>query len=229
MVANRTVTIRPVSPAGLPAVTFGLLNDATYQNAIGGTGGVQIVDIPRQPAVTQWYDRSPYELDLSLRIDSSIVGQPNTSVELSCMTVESWQDRAAGTNQIPVLSLTGPVPGVQRQWFVYTLAFGKAIRDAQAGFRTQQDVDITLYEYVPPSTVVLNEPTPAAAAAQALSAVAATTSYSLYTVVAGDTLSTIAAKLLGNYTQWTVLATLNSIRDPNSLTPGQLLLVPQQT
>lgn len=53
-----------------------------------------------------------------------------------------------------------------------------------------------------------------------------TASGTTYTVKDGDTLSSIAARVLGNVALWQKLATLNSIRDPRSLTPGQVLLLP---
>lgn len=222
---SAVVKITPVFPKG-PTVTFGLLGDSTYQNAVGGTGGIQIVDIPRQAAVTQWYDRPPYQLDLPLRLDSALTATEGTSCELACAAVESWQDRAPGSDQIPVLQVKGPVPGLQRLWFVYTMSMGKAIRNAQSGYRSQQDINLSLYEYLPPAANILKSPSPAAAAAQALSATYTIQGYSLYVVRAGDKLSTIAAKLLGNYAKWTELASLNNIRDPANLVPGSTLLIP---
>lgn len=48
-----------------------------------------------------------------------------------------------------------------------------------------------------------------------------------YIVKPGDTLSSIAARQLGTVALWTKIATLNGgIRDPRSITPGQLLKLP---
>lgn len=229
MVANKTVTLTPVSPPG-PGLTFALWGDATYKNAGASTGvsGFQVLDRPRQTAAIFWYDRPLWELDLPLTLDSTVLyGAPGQSIELQCITLESWQNRVSGTVQPPVLSITGPVPGVQRQWVVYTLTFQAAIRDPVGGFRTQQQAKVTLYEYQSPLASQITTPTPAQAAQQALTASVASQSYVIYQVRAGDTLSSIAAQFLGTYTKWTTLASLNNIRTPNNLTPGQIIQIPQ--
>ena len=46
------------------------------------------------------------------------------------------------------------------------------------------------------------------------------------TVKRGDTLGSIAARLLGSASKWKTLADLNKIRDPNKLKVGQVLKVP---
>lgn len=47
-----------------------------------------------------------------------------------------------------------------------------------------------------------------------------------YTVKAGDTLSAIAARELGDSSRWTDIADLNGIRDPRKLRVGQVLKLP---
>lgn len=49
---------------------------------------------------------------------------------------------------------------------------------------------------------------------------------STYVVKDGDSLASIAARVLGNVTLWQTLATLNNIRDPRSVVPGQPILLP---
>lgn len=49
-----------------------------------------------------------------------------------------------------------------------------------------------------------------------------------YTVKAGDTLLSIAARELGSATRYTELAALNDIRDPRRLRPGQVLRLPER-
>jgi nucleoid-associated protein YgaU len=116
---------------------------------------------------------------------------------------------------------------VQRQWVVYSVTFNEALRDPVAGFRVQQKLQIILYEYNSPLATQVGNPTPAQAAQTALNAAEASQSYSLYTVVQGDNLPLIAANTLGYYTLWTEIATLNDIRDPNNVTPGQIIKIPQ--
>lgn len=47
-----------------------------------------------------------------------------------------------------------------------------------------------------------------------------------YTVKKGDTLSGIAAKLLGDASKWTLIAQANGIKDPSKLQVGQVLKIP---
>lgn len=47
-----------------------------------------------------------------------------------------------------------------------------------------------------------------------------------YTVQRGDTLSAIAQRYLGDPNRWREIAQANGLRDPNSLRPGQQLIVP---
>ena len=237
------VTLTPIIGAGQPygpttgnavgstsGITFALMGDATYAPATGGQGGWQVVDRPREVAGMQWFDRSPMQLTLPLLMDSAIINGPageGSPIEFTCQLLDSWQDKVPGTNMPPVFTLTGPVAGIQRQWCIFTVSFGKAIRNYPGGFRTQQFVDLTLYEYNSVLQQTLNSPSPAAQAAflQAQQNNGAN-GYFIYQVVQGDTLETIAARLLGNYSAWLAIAQLNNIRDPSNLIPGQQLLMP---
>ena len=222
------VTITPYSSGG-ESIVFALCGDSTYGPATGGTGGWQIVDRPKMVGATQWYDRSPMELDMSLLISGEVIySNPNASVEHQCRVVDGWQEKIVGQQQPPVLTITGPVPGTQHQWCIYQLTFKEALRDPTAGFRIQQTIDMKLYEYNSPLQATLNAPTPTAAFFQNILAQSGeSASYLTYTVVAGDTLASIAAVWLNNYMRWTDIANLNNIRDPNSISPGQVILLPQ--
>lgn len=141
-------------------------------------------------------------------------------------------------------------------WVLSKLAFTGgdtgSIRDPNTGQRTQQWISLELTEYSPPS-VLISGLSPAQIAAQQSSSITLTTpggtpgtgnagsgnappagqgtstppaSGSTYTVVAGDTLSGIAARVLGDASLWVALASLNGIRDPNSIAPGQILKLP---
>ena len=49
---------------------------------------------------------------------------------------------------------------------------------------------------------------------------------SVYIVKDGDILDSIAARVLGDTTKWRKLAIINAIRDPRSVTPGQIIRLP---
>ena len=223
------VNVIQVNPLG-PSITFGLQGDSTYEPAgSSASGGWQIVDRPRQVASLQWYDRSPWQLVGDAVIDSETIygaGQTGNSVEAYCTLLESWSDKIPGTQLPPILSIAGPVPGIQRQWILYKASFGKAIRDPQAGFRVQQNVNLTFYEYNAPITTIGGLPTPAQAAQAALNAAQSSQSYTLYTASQGDTLVSIAAAQLGNWQDWLLLSALNNINDPSGIYAGQLIKIP---
>jgi LysM repeat protein len=56
-------------------------------------------------------------------------------------------------------------------------------------------------------------------------------SQTTYTVQSGDTLSTIARKLLGSATDYMLIFNANrdQLSDPNKIQPGQVLKIPQHT
>ena len=227
-IGQTTAPVTGNAPGSTSGITFSLIGDAVYSPATGGQGGWQTVDRPREVAGLQWYDRSPMELVLPLLMDSEIInGSPGSPIEYTCQLLDGWQDKIPGTNMPPVFSISGPVPGIQHQWAIFTLSFKEAIRDVQAGFRTQQKVDLTLYEYNSVLQSTLNTPGPAAQAAY-LNAQQnnGALGYFIYQVVTGDTLDSIAARLLNNYAAWPSIASLNNIRDPQNLVPGQQLLIP---
>ena len=222
------VNLETVIPPGYN-IPLSLLGDAKFEPAgSGSSGGWQIVDRPRLVASLQWYDRSPWSLVMDVAIASkTIYGNETSSVEFYCDVLKGWSDKVYGTEQPPIFSVSGPVPGIDLQYAIYKTSFGKAIRDQSAGFRIYQEVNLTLYEYNAPLVAIGGLPSPAQAAQAALNASNASQSYTLYTARSGDTLVTIAARFLNNWTKWTELASLNGIRDPNSLVPGQIIKIPQ--
>jgi hypothetical protein len=260
-----------------------LIDHSTYNTL--GQGGWQIVDRPKMPAATQWFDRSPYQLSFTGILDKSIsnrsIDLTNTSigaglneidnfnqtpddslfnyrnislessdatlsVENYCRALEHWMDKVDGKYEPPILQISGPIPGTQRLWALYSVEFAEAIRDFNAGFRIQQSVKITLYEYNPPlssaTTNILSIPSAAwlnkiGTAGGILDSNGNTyQQYILYTVKAGDTLRSIATKFgvkdtkNGNgkidYGPQKILR-LNNLRDPSAIFVGQVLNIPR--
>lgn len=157
------------------------------------------------------------------------------SVEDYCASLEYWMEKVNGTFEPPILRVSGPVPGTQRVWALYGVEFNDAIRDFQGGFRIQQKVKITLYEYVPPlqnlfasySQKFLNN-------ISQLAGVLAPSNdnlnggaqqYIMYTVQSGDTVYSIANKFgLSNSAS---IALINNIRDVSTIYVGQILNIPR--
>jgi len=220
------VRIQAEVPPG-PSIFFGLRGDSELSRGSSGVGGWQIVDRPRRKASTEWTDYAPWQLTLPLILEGY-----DTSVEAQIAVVESWDVPPSGGLQPPVLGIAGPIPHHDLQWVLYSADWKDSLKDPATGERTQQTVDVVLWEYSPASTTVM---TPAQAAQQATLASSGSTGSTVtasgqtYTVRSGDTLWAIAVRLLGNANAWTSIATLNSIRDPRSLQVGQVLQVPART
>jgi len=235
----RVVTISPVntSNSGNP-ITFGLVDDATY-NQVTGSGGWQVVDRPKITSATQWFDRSLWQLSMSLILSSDITNNKSTyvnptsttkiSVENECYEIENWINPVSGSYEPPVFTISGPVPGVQHYWIIYSVEFGAAIRDPLSGYRYQQEVKLVLYEYSPPYTSKVNSVVPSGFVSNFQynvndQPVAVTT----YIVAPGDTGAKIASKFgfTTGSTTYQKFLTVNGIRDPQNLVPGQSLVIP---
>lgn len=75
--------------------------------------------------------------------------------------------------------------------------------------------------------LAINDPTYANQGTAAAQAAADAMNYSTYTVVPGDSLSSIAGKVLGDPSRWNEIFNINpSLSDPNSITVGMILNVP---
>jgi len=222
---SRHVVITPVQPKG-HAVRFYLCGDAELTRT--GAAGWQINDRPRAGATTEWVDHGPFNLSIPLMLDG-ISEQPfdsPVSVEPDIARVKSWETRASGAMQPPVVKVTGPVDHGNHKWVVSSVDWMAALRHPTNGHRWQQELTLVLLQYVPP-TVTLAKTSPAKAAQERqASGGSSTGSVRRYTVKSGDTLPSIAAKLLGSASDWPKIAQLNGIRDSRSLKAGQVLKIP---
>ena len=248
--AARIVTITPTNAGkGIDhryqAIQLGLAGDSTY--GIVGQGGWQIVDRPKQVAATQWYDRSPFQLTFDGIFDHSVTSPlvypdatnftvenlpPLPSVEPYCASLEYWLNRVPKKNRYepPVLKVSGPVPGTQRLWVLYSFEFGAALRD-DGGNRTTQEVKIILYEYNSPLANQATHPSPAKAhttnsSTSAADALTTAGSDTTYIVTSGDTLLKISHAYYGGRNVVSNIMAQNGIRDPNSIVVGQVISLP---
>jgi hypothetical protein len=227
-------------------INFGLQGDAAYGPS--GSSGWQIVDRPKSVAATQWFDRSPYQLTMSGILDSgpnvtNAIGRNaennpgSDSIEGLCMRFESWLDKVTGTNEPPVLSISGPIPGIQRLWVISSLTFDAAIRDRSAGYRVQQSFALGLYEYIPPLNNKLNAYAASPAASfSTLSAIndsMGAQQYYLHAVTASEAvggLALLSANSYGATTSYvTAIKSLNNIRDDSSLQAGMIIKMPRSS
>jgi hypothetical protein len=188
-------------------------------------GGWSEVPHPRGLTTVEWQGRPPrraaFPLLLAARTRRALI-DPGGSVERDVALLTSWGQPTGSLAEPPVLRLDfGPaetglyvlqalVPTVERR------------RPSDlARFLVEFDVELVEWRE---ATILL---TPAKQAAAARPAAApAKPSGRTYTVRRGDTLSAIAARLLGKASRWPEIAKLNGVRDPRRLQIGQVLRIP---
>jgi hypothetical protein len=242
-------------------ILLNLIGNATYNQS--GSGGWQVVDRPKMVAATQWYDRSPFQLQFEAVLDNgnSNVGSThvvssstqvydqyndtktfqidqvflnstaNSSVEDSCIALESWMDKVTGMLTPPILKLEGPIPGTQRYWVLYNLEFTEAVRDRDTGDRIQQNCKITLYEFQPPYANQNEYFSYSPTQQWTLTNIATNSSttynsqYVVYQVKKGDTINSISIHFYGDASYAAKILSINNIRDPKSIKAGQRLKV----
>jgi LysM repeat protein len=213
-------SLRAVVPKGL---TLPFQFDPEQLLESGGVGGW--IRDPRPPQIdgVEYPGGPPFEIPLQLRWD----GYPDVSVERPIAILKAWATAAPGA-QPPVLQLLYGGWDTYR-WIINDLTFNSEKRRSDSA-RVQVDVTVTLLEHIgvgdvpggPGDSVrrnafapdVLPSGTPAAVTQRS------------YTVRKGDTLSAIAARLLGKASRWRDIASLNGIRDPSHLQVGQKLKIP---
>jgi LysM domain len=142
--------------------------------------------------------------------------------------LESLAIPPGGTTEPPLLRLEGPgVYGrsVDDRWQIQSVepkADTLISRDSD-GRTAQVEYSVVLTKWYSSEVVTFESP---AAKAIAEAGGAPAGQPRTYTVVKGDVLSRIAQRELGNANRWKEIADLNGIRDPNKISPGQILKLP---
>ena len=133
-------------------------------------------------------------------------------------------DAVPNTVEPPVFSITGPIPGIEYIWCIYSMEFGEALRHPTEGWRYQQLIKFVLYEYEPPFGNYALTQTNGHVSTFNYNANTGVYSFNEYTVVGGDTVQKIANKFR---VKAATIMQLNNIRDPRyGITPGQTLIIP---
>lgn len=189
---------------------------------------------PRRTALTQWDGADPRGVVFSMLIDG--VGD-NHSIEPDCDQLEQMAQPAAKGSEPPIIRAVGALPHTELDWIIGRLEWDPdPIYSRALQARTRQEVTVHLLEYVADDRLAAAPAAErarrkaaqqaAAAAKSAGTSPAKVTKDKIYVVHAGDSLSSIAARVLGSYKRWPELATLNGLRDPNRLTVGRRLRLP---
>lgn len=241
MTDSRFVTITSAQP---PLTVTAIIGETPPVPA-GGYGGWNLVDRPRRRSLTEWGGIEPLRVlvPLILGVKPGPRGSVTDAVILDTPitrdreTLERMSQPPAPGAEPPLLTVRGSVPHSSAgPWVVESFDWDASPLLSAKGFLVRQAVTVHLLQYVRDDRV--NDVTAAQAARTAAATKASTdakaaggnsnqpTKQKLYIVRAGDTLQGIAARLLGNYKRWSDIATLNSIRDPKSIVPGQQLRMP---
>ncbi len=137
-----TVTLRA---AGSPqTVVAEQLGD---DSLTGGVGGWEQMPRPHRSTATAWTGTPALVWELQLNLDG---GPTDLSIERQCTRLESWGRPGKDDDEPPALVVTAPAgraPATAR-WVIDAIVWGEQTRN-DAGDRIQQEVSLTLLEYVP--------------------------------------------------------------------------------
>lgn len=210
-----------------------------------GYGGWNLINRPRRKALTEWDGINPLRVlvPVILGVKPGRGGVADgRALNISCapdrLALERMAMPPAVGAEPPQISVSGPVPhATSGPWVIESFDWDQAPIYNAAGVLVRHAVTVHLLEYVRDDRLALdlNAAAHARRSSTTKSASAARTAggssnqatrQKVYVVRAGDTLSSIAARVLGNYKRWTEIASLNSIRDPKSIAIGQKLRLP---
>lgn len=219
---ERVVTFRQVDPAG--ASIRCEIGDGIP--VLSGDGGWTTVKRPRRKSLTEWDGYDPIVLTLPVLFDRFREGG---SVEYEVERLRRMMRVPQGPRREPaVVQVVSPaVPLPDLRYVIQSMVPTVELR-RRDGARTRAAFDMTLIEYVAADVLVaVKKPTPAATVAAKPPAPGAPPKAArTYTVKRGDTLGSIAARLLGKSSRYKEIAALNGIRDPNRISVGQVLKLP---
>lgn len=217
------VTFTPVYLNSLRVVRV-LLGDGAAK-ATADSGWV-VVSRPKQLGFTAWEGHSPYTMTFKVMFDGLY---KNESVERDYEALRRILRVPTGPKKEPSpVRVTGALPHTNLLWVVQDLEPDESniIRRPSDGQMVRCPATVTLLEYLEADVAISVRPSPAKAATQRAVAAGAPPVQRTYTVKRGDTLSKIAAQLLGSYKRYPEIAKLNGIRDPNRINTGQVLKIP---
>lgn len=237
MTDNRFITLTSTSPR----LSVTALRGQSGAVPVSGTIGWTEVPRPKRKALTTWDGNSPLRVLLPIILgirpgsDSFI---DDTSAAGDRTTLERMAQPSAVGAEPPIITIVGPMLHNDVRWVIEDFDWDPNPMSSPTGkgFVVRQAVTVHLLEHVAGDSIIEQSAaartravaaTKSATAAKAAgSSTAQTTHAKTYVVKAGDTLSSIAARVLGNYKRWNEIATLNNIRDPNTITVGQELRLP---
>jgi LysM repeat protein len=242
----KDITITAIDPAG-PSVTCKHAGGvATYTS----DNGWQFTQLPRRQSMTEFMGYDGYTMVVPCMFGD---GKDRTSIEPQLEVLRGLGRNMVGPRVEPAV-VQIDCPAVPLNWLKFIInsqKFNTEYRNND-GSRYFAQVDLTFFEWQPTSLVLTktgksatqllaaalatqNTPGAGGPAGGGTSLVAPTgqgavrslLSGATWTVKAGQTLETIALTTLGSATLWQQIGNMNGIRDPTSVTVGQILKLPQ--
>lgn len=202
-------------------------------------GGWNVVARPKQTGFTDWQGTNPIIMNVPIVIDGLLALSQGTSVESRVDRLFSMMLQRVGVRNEPVIvRIAGvPIPFAGLHWNINAIVTSTSaddeIRRNVDGHRVRATLDVTLQQYVPGDIVLHSTRSSKRSVSKVVrgrhrsgSTKSSSSSTRVYTVKSGDTLSKIAARELGSSSKWNEISSLNSIRDPNRIYPGQRLKIP---
>jgi nucleoid-associated protein YgaU len=198
-----------------PGRSVDLILDADPPVMSGGGGGWQVTPRWGRKGLTSWQGVDPYTLTFTALLDAKFAGKED--VESDVDELEAMYAPRGDFNAPRHLRVVGASPGTDKEWLFTGLVWQSSLRTSD-GKRRIAPCEITLMEFVSPDSVI--RPTKRAQDAS--------NRKRLYTVKAGDTLTSIAKKQLGDASLADDIRRENlpALRDPRSLKAKMVILLP---
>jgi hypothetical protein len=208
-----------------------------------GFGGWNEVARPRRSTITSWVGTPPLKLTLPILLDA---WASQASIERHIAQLEHLGRPSSSDGDPPQIKLAasgGAVPYQDRTWVIESMSFSDALMNT-SGNRVRQAMTLALVEYVSDvyiSPVVRHRAKAKraqngkGAATKRIHVAASRHKTSAHSLGLrdvsdgsgdGEDMLSIAARELGDANRWVEIAELNGIRDPRSLTIGQVIRLP---
>lgn len=219
-----------------PALSVSVMLGPEAPRITGGYGGWEKVARPRRQSLTRWIGRDPLQQTISIMFDKFANGE---SVENEIAKLETMAFPRDRGDSPPVIRIhnedgaEGAALHTEVPWVIDNIDWGESSR-TRKGFRTRQAATVYLLRYVPdeyakpapPPKKNRNKHGKKGRNSQSPLSMPGQSSPILYVVKEGDTLTSIAARELDDWRLWIQIADANGLRDPDFLTLGQRIRMP---
>ena len=205
----------------------------------GGVGGWEKIPRPKRSELTEWRGRPLIEMSIPILFDE-FTKKRGGNVEPEIRKIMRLA-RSNESSDPPVVKISGSIPFTDVLWVISGIAWGTPFFNNR-GKRNRQAMNISVLEYSRAGNFAISPVKQARESKRkgrkkrglgTLPIIGTTplgpivAPRNTYVVKRGDSLSSIAAKLLGNAGRWIEIAELNDKRNPELIHPGERLQIPR--